>query len=104
MNNGYSVNQRAQALLLSNFDGNILLFNVYFPCLLSSSDYTTYLDIICGLISNCMVRQTSQCHIIICGHCNANWEIIERDVKLSLFKHIVNVIVCIHLLNCILVI
>ena len=88
MNIGYSVNQRVQVLLPSNVNGNILLLNVYFPSLSSSSDYATDLDIICGFTSDCIVRHTSQ-YQIICGDLKASWEIIERDVKLSSFKRIV---------------
>ena len=73
LNLGSSINFRAQSLLLTFSTANILLFNVYFPCLCSSADFNVDLNIICSFLRECI--DSSNCNnlrVVICGEFNAN--------------------------------
>ena len=49
------------------------------------------LNIICSFLRECI--DSSNCNnlrVVICGVINANWDIINKDVRLQHFKTVVN--------------
>ena len=89
LNLGSSIHFRAQALLLTFSTVDILLFNVYFPCLCSSVDNNVDLNIICSFLRECIdSRYCNNLRVVICDDFNANWDIINL-LNLNANYHII---------------